>query len=114
MNALQQQASLDDYALSRQVGTHEESIESRFWKYERSHPEVYRELVRLCHEWRAAGGAQWSIKGAFEVLRWQRHVTQRDADSPWLLNNSFTSRYARLVLEREPDLADIFETRALS
>ena len=29
------------------------------------------------------------------------------------LNNDFTSRYARLIMQQEPDLEDFFEVRVL-
>lgn len=36
-----------------------------------------------------------------------------DPDEQWKLNNNFTSRYARLLLENEPELEGLFEIRSL-
>ena len=66
------QLTLDDYRLSRQVGTreHEETIEARFQRFHHDHPEVYAEIVRLAREWVGRGTrARWSIDGAIEG-RW--------------------------------------------
>lgn len=108
------QLSLDDYRLSRQVGTTERSIERNFQRFHAEHADVYAEIVRLCREWRARGRERWSIDGAFEVIRWQRHIASLpDAHEAFKLNNDFRSRYSRMVMEQEPDLAGIFTTRAL-
>jgi hypothetical protein len=48
------------------------------------------------------------------VLRWQRHIDGLpDEHEAFLLNNNYTSRYARLLMELNPELAGIFETREL-
>lgn len=108
--------SFDDYLRSRQVDVREgaASIEARFWRFHRAHPDVYAEIVRLCRAWRAAEGDRWGIDGAFAVLRWERQMAGLpDAHETYKLNDHYRSRYARLIQEQEPDLAGIFETRAL-
>jgi hypothetical protein len=75
---------------------------------------VYRELVVLCRQWRRRNARPWSIKGAFEVLRWQRHIAGLPAENEaFKLNNNYHSRYARLLMETCPDLDGLFEMRAL-
>jgi hypothetical protein len=89
-------------------------LEAAFWSFHSRHPDVYLQLRDLCDEWRSHGRARWSIKGAFEVLRWQRHTDGlRDEHEAFLLNNSYTSRYARLLIELNPDLDGLFELREL-
>jgi hypothetical protein len=114
------QLLLDDLALAkrerREQATAERarSIEEAFWTFHDRHPEVYAAVVRLCREWRARGAERWSIEGAFAVLRWQRRLSGLpDPREAYKLNDHYTSRYARLVMEQEPDLAGIFETREL-
>ena len=48
----------------------------------------------------------------FEVIRWQwsRETTASDG---FRLNNSLTSRFARLIMEQEPDLEGFFDVREL-
>lgn len=90
----------------------EASLQERFEAFHAAHPEVYRELVVLARRARAAGRARIGIGMLWEVLRWERTLAGVE-DGMWKLNNSFRSRYARLIGQREPDLVDVFETREL-
>lgn len=90
----------------------EASIQSRFEAFHAANPAVYAELVAMCRKARAAGYRTVGIKMLWEVLRWNRLFTTK-SDDEFKLNNYFTSRYARLITQREPDLADIFELREL-
>lgn len=85
----------------------------RFRRFHEAHPEVFDGLVRLCRQWRARSGERWSVKGAFEVLRWETKMDRLpDASEAYKLNNNYHSRYARLI-GKLPDLQDIFEQREL-
>jgi hypothetical protein len=88
------------------------TIRERFEAFHAAHPEVYDELVRLAYEARAAGRDKVGIKMLFEVVRWNRIVVG-GVDEGWRLNNVFSAHYARLIMQREPDLAGFFETRSL-
>lgn len=105
--------SFDDYLRSRQVDVREaeRTIEERFWAYHRAHPECYAKLVAACRNVLAAGRTHWSIDGAFEVVRYFRYI-RPDAEA-YRLNNNYRALYARLIMQREPDLAGFFEVRAL-
>jgi CRISPR/Cas system-associated endonuclease Cas3-HD len=90
------------------------TIEAQFRRFNALHPAVYDELVRLCREGRAAGMERVGIGMLWEVLRWKTQLRGLPAlGEAFKLNNNYRSRYARLIMEREPDLADIFETREL-
>lgn len=108
--------SFDDFLRSREVDVREfgSTIEARFARFHRAHPEVYAHLVRLCRQWREAGGGRWSSDAALAVLRWERHLAGiHDEHEEYRLNNDYTSRYARLIMDSEPDLAGIFEVREI-
>lgn len=80
------------------------------------HSEVMGALIRLARQYRRAGHGAWSINGAFEVLRWERHIDGLpDATEAFKLNNNYRAWYARRIMEMEPDLANppIFELRRL-
>ena len=62
---------------------------------------------------RRRGVTQYGIGGLFEVLRWQRRMETVDPASDYKLNNNYRSFYARLLMEREPELRDFFELRSL-
>jgi hypothetical protein len=89
----------------------EQSIQRRFEDFHRDQPQVYAELVKLARRARGRGAARVGIRMAWEVMRW--NLTIETAPGDFKLNDHFTSRYARLIMRQEPDLADVFETREL-
>lgn len=48
----------------------------------------------------------------WEAMRWQRFMSTEDP-SIYKLNDHYHSRYARKIMEDEPDLANVFELRKL-
>lgn len=87
------------------------SLEARFSRFHRENPDVYAELLALALAGRRRGLKRLGIGSLFEVIRWNRALAT--VGEPFKLNNSYRSRYARLLMEREPELAGVFETRAL-
>jgi hypothetical protein len=89
----------------------EGSIAARFEKFRRENPEVERLLLTYAREFQARGYERCGIKFFFESVRYlERQKIQRDG-SGYRLNNSYTALYARLLMERYPELAGFFETR---
>jgi len=89
---------------------YEESLDERFERFHASNPHVYAKLRDLALPI-ARLGKKTSIKMLWEVLRYQELV--RTEGEEFVLNNSFTSRYARLLMEQEPALRGLFATREL-
>lgn len=87
-------------------------IEAAFAEFHRDHPEVYAELVRIARRLREQGWEKFGIKTVWEVCRYKSMLGNVAGKGP-KLNNNFTAYYARLIMEREPDLADVFNTRRL-
>ena len=94
-----------------QLALLDDPLDVRFAQFHHANPHVYASLVRMARQWRAAGRGPCSIKMLFEVLRWEYGIAT--SGEPFLLNNSFTSRYARLIEANERDLVGIFHTRTL-
>ena len=89
------------------------TLSEQFRRFHTDHPEVYEGLVSLARQAKKAGGRA-GIKMIFEVLRWNRLIAGLpDPYEDYKLNNNYHSRYARLMMRREPDLKDFFETRRL-
>ena len=88
------------------------TIREQFEAFHAEHPEVYRELVALARLVKSRGRPHWGIKAAFEVARYTR-IVERDDAEPFLLNNNYAPHYARLIMDREPDLAGFFAVREL-
>ena len=88
------------------------TIDEAFDRFHCDNPRVYRRLVALARKAAGRGARRLGMKMLFELLRWD-HLLKTSGE-PFKLCNSYTSRYARLIMDREPDLAGIFETRSLS
>lgn len=89
-----------------------ETIDEQFQAFHRANPHIYRILRALAMDYRRAGHDHCGIKMLYEVLRYQSGIyTRGDA---YKLNNNYTSRYARLLMKQEPELAGFFETRELA
>ena len=87
-------------------------LAKRFREYHDANPQVYKALVKLARQMKEAGHQRIGIKMLFEVVRYQMMLNTRDPEG-YKLNNNYTSRYARLIAENEPDLASMFELRVL-
>ncbi|MFM8155416.1 MAG: hypothetical protein ACKOAF_04975 [Actinomycetes bacterium] len=99
------------YAEPRQLALLDDPLDVRFTEFHHTNPHVYRALVDYARRWKAAGHDACSMKMLFELLRWHDGITT--TGEAVLLNNSYTSRYARLIAANEPDLVGFFHTRTL-
>jgi hypothetical protein len=92
----------------------EQDLTARFLAFHQAHPDVYQRLRVLALEGRRAGRTRGSIAMLYEVVRWEGWLLHGIPDEgEHRLNNSYRSRYARLIMEAEPDLAGFFDTREL-
>jgi hypothetical protein len=82
-----------------------------FREFHERNPRVYATLVRLAREARARGKQRIGAKMLWERMRWE--LTLETDDPAFKLNNNHCSRFSRLLMQQEPDLAGIFETREL-
>ena len=86
------------------------TIQERFLDFHGRHPDVFVELVRLARQVRSRG-RKVGIKTLWERMRWSFEI---EIGTDWKLNNNFTSRYARLMIEKYPtEFSGFFETREL-
>lgn len=86
------------------------NIEQDFWRYDREHPKVYKKLVNLARQVKAAGFDHYSMDALAHRLRWHYDV-EKKAEEPFKFNDHYTAFYARLIMAREPDLSNLFELR---
>ena len=89
------------------------TIQEQFQRFHEANPWVYLELKKLAMQLKARGHKKIGMKMLFEVLRWNFYMQAEDPTSPYLLNNNYTSRYARLLAANVPQLANTFEQRTL-
>lgn len=86
------------------------TLTERFVDFHTRSPGVYVALVRLARQWvQATGRRRLGIATLYERVRWEMAVATSDAD--FKLNNDYRAFYARLIMQNEPDLAGLFETR---
>lgn len=88
------------------------AIQDDFEHFDVLNPHVYEDLVRLARQLAARGHRRIGMQMLFEVLRWERMLDTVDA-SGFRLNNNYASRYARAIMDNEPDLRGVFEVREL-
>ena len=87
-------------------------IQARFELFDREHPEVFAEIVRLATQVRARGFKRFSIRTIWERMRWTFFM-KRGPDDEFKLNDHFHSRYARKLVADHPEFAGMYETRTL-
>jgi hypothetical protein len=103
-------ASVPRFVVAPFTGT----IDDAFRAFHAANPWVYDALVELTRDLISRGHVRIGIGMLFEVLRWHWHRATVDPSSEFKLNNSYRSRYARLIMSREEDLAGVFELRRLT
>lgn len=86
------------------------TIQERFDVWIEANDWVLVAVEQLISQWLAAGHQRVGVKQIWERVRWEYGTTTGDT---FRANNNWTSRVARLVVERHPDWADAIETRAL-
>ena len=87
------------------------TIQEKFNVFNQSNPTIYTELVRLARVAKAQGIRNYGAKAMCEVLRFNFVLLRQG--KPFKINNVYTSRYARLIDQKEPDLRGFFKTREL-
>lgn len=88
------------------------NITTQFEKFHKENPHVYTELLALSRQAHDRGRRKIGIGMLFEVLRWNRLITT--TDTKFKLNNNYRSRYARLLMDINPELEGLFEVRELT
>jgi hypothetical protein len=89
------------------------TIQERFEDFRATNPHVEASLVRLARQAHRRGHRKIGIELLFAVLRWETMMKTNDPSSGFKLNDHYTSRYARLLMDKYPDLEGLFETRQL-
>lgn len=87
------------------------TIQERFEAFHRANPQVYSALKTLSLQMLGTGVSRYGIKGLVERLRWEFAIVTKGDN--FKICNSYTSRYARLLVEESPQLDGFFELREL-
>lgn len=108
-----QQLALDLSPLIEPDYTPDLTLSQRFDLFHSANPWVADALESLAADWLAHGHSRVGVKALAEVIRWQYGRSTVDGAAAFKVNNSYVSRYARLMLERHPEWARAIETREL-
>lgn len=86
-------------------------IQTEFEEFHQKNPHVYRALVRMTRRLRDNGHTRFGIELLFAQLRWQSMI--QTSGDPFKLNDHYTSRYARLIMDNYPEWEGTFALRGL-
>src|SRR4051812_33049156 len=87
----------------------DQATQAKFSEYHAANPKVYEMLKRFALQMRNAGRTRLSINMLFERVRWETQL--QTAGDTFKMNNNYRAYYARLLMESEPQLTGMFETR---
>lgn len=91
--------------------TAEQSIDEAFRAFDRANPDVFRKFRELAEQIRASGWTRYSADALLHRIRWHYHVEK--GDRAFLINDHWSSRYARLLIDIDPSFQGFFELRRL-
>lgn len=92
--------------------THD-SIQDQFERFHASHPEIYAEFRQIAWSLLVHGRAHYGSKAILEVLRYHRILSGKSETEPFKINNTYSSRYARKLMEEDKRFCHFFELREL-
>jgi len=106
---------MTDGMITRKV--YKDKIQRDFEAYHNLFPGNYQLWVRFARQAQEAGLTQVSSTTIWERVKWYIEVERatepvRQDYNPSMSNN-YRSRYARLIMQQEPDLAGFFPLREL-
>jgi len=107
----EQQRLFDSYKITRVENISKMATDTAFIAFHRANPWVVVELEKIAWEMLRSGRKKIGIQACVEIFRWEarRHTIGND----FKLNNNFCSRYARMILDRNPHWGQVFELRSL-
>ena len=88
------------------------TIQERFEKWAGDNEDIIQLFLKFAREAQDAGHKRYGIKAIVERVRWEVQIVKRH-DRDFYINNSFTSRLARYLVKRDPQLYGLFEFRTL-
>ena len=84
----------------------------RWWTFHTEHPEVAAYLLNQARLVLSSGRSEYSIKTLYNVARWHFQF-ERSPKEAYKLNDLYHSRYSRLLMAENDDMAGFFRLREL-
>lgn len=90
-------------------------LQAAFLEFHRANPGVWGLFERFTLEAvRAGASKRIGARMVWERIRWETRVASSAREGAPRLNDHHVPYYARLFMERHPELGPVFETRALA
>lgn len=93
------------------IKTELSALDKKFWDFHKANPHVFTKLEELTKQAHDRGRKKIGIGMIFEVIRWNSFMAT--TGDPYKLNNSYRSRYVRILIQKHPEYKDLFETRRI-
>jgi hypothetical protein len=90
-----------------------ERIQEQFERFDQAHPEMYEAFRAIADDLLRRGRRHYGSKAIFEMIRYHRLLSGQDDNEPFKINNSYSSRYARKLIDEDERFRDFFELREL-
>ena len=87
-------------------------LDEKFQRYHRANPDVFGLFLRFTLKAKERGFRHYSAKAVFERIRWHMDIETKDGEG-FKINNSFVSRYTRLLEQLFPEHIGFYEKRSL-
>lgn len=91
--------------------TEPSELDKKFWAFHKENPQVFEKLEELALQAYTHGRKKIGIGMIFEVLRWNSNMST--SGDNYKLNNSYRSRYVRILIDKHPEYKNLFETRRI-
>lgn len=98
-------------AAERPVNRAPLTIGERFAVFHERHPDVYRLFKQFALELLQAGRTRYSADAILHRVRWNFAVGDPNGD--FRINDHWSSRYARMLMDECPAFRGFFETRRI-
>lgn len=89
------------------------SIQESFDEFHTNNPIVYEMIEEQVLKAYHSGKKKISIKMIINWIRWNTFLDTTDNNSTYRINDAYTSRYARIFIDRNPSLSTFIEIRDL-
>lgn len=94
------------------LSTEPDTIQQRFEAFDAAHPEVWHLFKRFADELRRAGRRHGSADQIIQRIRWETSVNP-EHDGGFKIDDRFSSRYARKLMDEYEWFRGFFHTRKL-
>lgn len=88
-------------------------IQEQFEQFDALHPEIYVEFCHIALDLLRRGRVHYGSKAILEIIRYHRILSGKSDIEPFKINNNYSSRYARKLIEEDERFRDFFELREL-